>query len=105
MRDHARTDVLGFSQAISAQKTELKVFLSANFYHHPRVLRLTRKAEWVVGDHFRTYRETPALLPPRVREQFSVEEPKRVIADHVAGMTDRYAMSEHRKLLDPHEVA
>ena len=76
-----------------------------NFYNHPRVVRMTRKAEWVVGDLYRVYRDDPQLLPARVRGRFDQEPEARVTADYLAGMTDRFAMAEHRKLLDPHAPA
>ena len=101
-REHAER-LVGFSDERQRDKLELKRFLLQNFYQHPRVLRMTRKAEWVVGDLFRTYREDPNLLPDNVRVRFQDEGPERAIADHIACMTDRFAMSEHRKLLDPNE--
>lgn len=82
---------------------QLKRFLLANFYQHPQVRRMTRKAEWMVADLYRTYREDPALLPVWVRERASAEGDARAAADYVAGMTDRFAMTEHKRLLDPHE--
>jgi len=94
--------IVGFTPAVDLGKRELKSFLLQNFYHHPDVLRRTRKAEWVVGDLFRTYREDPLLLPAQVRTRFAREGQSRAISDYIAGMTDRYAMDEHRKLLDPH---
>jgi dGTPase len=98
----ARPDSLvGFSPEIELGKSELKSFLSQNFYHHPRVLRRTRKAEWVVGDLFRTYRDDPNLLPSHVHTRFAREGQMRAISDYIAGMTDRFAMDEHKRLLDP----
>ena len=98
----ARPDSLvGFSPEIDLGKGELKSFLSQNFYQHPRVLRRTRKAEWVVGDLFRTYRDDPDLLPRHVHTRFAREGLMRAISDYIAGMTDRFAMDEHKKLLDP----
>jgi len=94
--------IVGFSPEIDQGKRELKSFLSQNFYHHPDVLRHTRKAKWVVGDLFRTYRDDPMLLPAQVRSRFAREGQLRAISDYIAGMTDRYAMAEHRQLLDPH---
>lgn len=94
--------IVGFSADVDLGKRELKSFLSQNFYHHPQVLRRTRKAAWVMGDLFRTYRDDPMLIPSRVRERFAREGQLRAISDYIAGMTDRYAMDEHRKLLDPH---
>ncbi len=54
---------------------------------------------------FQKMAEDPALLPPRVRERFDTESPARVTADYIAGMTDRFAMEEHRKLQDPHDLS
>ncbi len=99
----ARPDPLvGFSAEIDLGKRELKSFLSQNFYHHPHVLRRTRKAEWIVGDLFQTYRDDPNLLPRHVHARFAREGELRAIADYIAGMTDRFAMDEHKRLLDPH---
>jgi len=94
--------LVGFSPEIDLSKRELKSFLSQNFYHHPRVLRRTRKAEWIVGDLFRTYLDDPTLLPSNVRARFGREGLPRAISDYIAGMTDRFAMDEHKRLLDPH---
>jgi len=93
--------LVGFSPDVDLARRELKSFLSQNFYHHPHVLRRTRKAEWIVGDLFKTYRDDPLLLPAHVRTRFVREGEYRAISDYIAGMTDRFAMDEHRKLLDP----
>jgi dGTPase len=99
----ARPDcMVGFSPTIDRGKSELKGFLSQNFYHHPRVLRRTRKAEWIVGDLFRTYRDDPNLLPRHAHTRFAREGQMRAISDYIAGMTDRFAMDEHKRLFDPH---
>ncbi len=66
---------------------------------------MTRKAERIVGELFEVYQTDSALLPPRVRERFETESPVRVTADYIAGMTDRFAMEEHRKLQDPHDLS
>jgi dGTPase len=101
-----RPDALvGFSPQIDFGKRELKNFLSQHFYHHPRVLERTRKAEWIVGDLFRTYRDDPTLLPQNVRVRFGREGEARAISDYLAGMTDRFAMDEHQRLLDPQPPA
>ena len=100
----AREPWVGFSDRVEREKLALKRFLHDRFYNHPRVLRMTRKAEWIVGDLFKVYREDPSLLPERMRERLASESHARVTADYIAGMTDRFAMEEHRKLLDPHEL-
>jgi dGTPase len=96
------SQTVAFSPEIELGKRELKSFLSANFYRHPDVLRRVRKAEWIVADLFRTYRDDPNLLPADVRARFAREGEPRAVADYIAGMTDRFAMDEHRKLFDPH---
>jgi len=96
---------VGLSAEMDAGKRELKTFLYENFYHHPRVQRRTHEAEWIVGDLFRTYRDDPRLLPEHVYARFGREGSARAIADYIAGMTDRFAMDEHRRLLDPHAPA
>ena len=95
--------LIGFSPERERAKLELKRFLLENFYQHPRVLAMTRKAEWVVGDLFRCYSEDPRLLASNVSARFEEEGTERAIADHIACMTDRYAMDEHRRLMDPNE--
>ena len=101
----SRPDALvGFSSGIDFAKRELKSFLSQNFYHHPDVVSRTRKAEWIVGDLFRTYRDDANLLPAHVHARFGREGELRAIADYLAGMTDRFAMDEHKRLLDPHSA-
>jgi dGTPase len=64
---------------------------------------MTRKAERILGDLYGIYREDPRQLPPHVVARFDEEGEARAIADYIAGMTDRFALAEHRKLLDPHE--
>ncbi len=97
--------LLGFSEPMAAAKAELKAFLHEHLYHHPRVVRMTRKGERVLADLYRVYREDPRLLPEHVRERFAEDGEARATADYVAGMTDRFALVEHRKLLDVHEPA
>jgi len=95
--------IVGLTPAAADAKLELKRYLMENLYHHPRVLGMTRKAERVLEELFLTFRETPSLLPRAVRDRFAEDGEARAISDYVAGMTDRYAMAAHRKLLDPHE--
>ena len=91
---------VAFSDGVERGKRELKAFLMEHFYRHPRVLQKTRQAEGVLEDLFAALCRDPALLPGDVRERFSEEGPSRVIADYVAGMTDRFAVALHGKLFD-----
>jgi dGTPase len=94
-----------FSPAMTEKNRELKVFLYDRLYTHHRVVRMTQKADRVMTALFEMYMAEPRQLPPhvtrRVREEG--ESVPRVIADYIAGMTDRFALQEHKKLLDPEE--
>ena len=91
----------GLSEGTERARVELKDFLYRNLYHHPDVLRTTQEAERVIGDLFRAYREDPSRLPEHVRARFGEDGEARAIADYVAGMTDRFARSEHARLHEP----
>jgi dGTPase len=82
---------------------ELKKFLYDELYQHPRVVRMSRKAERILADLYRIYRDDPRQLPRQVLARFGREGEARAVADYIAGMTDRFALAEHRKLLDPQE--
>lgn len=90
--------LVGLSSELRGPFLELKRFLADRFYHHPRVLARTREAEGVLRDLFLLYRKDPSALPEPVRARFSEDGEARAIADYVAGMTDRFAMAEYRRL-------
>ncbi|MFV0474948.1 MAG: deoxyguanosinetriphosphate triphosphohydrolase [Pikeienuella sp.] len=93
-----------FSAALERDLRVVRDFLFARMYRHPDVLRMRRKAAQVVRELFAIFLEEPALLPDDWRESAraadAVHRP-RVVADYIAGMTDRFALDEHRKLTDP----
>ena len=89
--------LVAFSGSIRDEQDELKSFLFANLYRHPQVMRMTMKARRIVGDLFAAFQEEPRLLPVEHCERVQREGP-RAIADYIAGMTDRYAIREHRRL-------
>jgi dGTPase len=82
---------------------ELKAFLLKNFYHHPRVMRMAYKANHMLTAIFGAYREEPRQLPWEIQERMASgpDSPQRIICDYIAGMTDRYAIQEYRRLFDP----
>ena len=84
-----------FSDAMRGQSSELKRFLFANLYRHPRVAQTTAQAQDVVRALFDAYLAQPAEMPPAYAEQADLH---RAVADYIAGMTDRYAMREHERL-------
>jgi dGTPase len=75
-----------------------------NLYTHVRVTRMGVKAKTIITGLFNTYVEEPRQLPPHIFAHIGRgEATPRVIADYVAGMTDRFALDEYRKLFDPLE--
>jgi dGTPase len=75
--------------------------LRKNLYRHYRVVRMGIKAEKVLRELFEIYSEYPEALPADYQRRVGSENAKRIIADYLAGMTDRYAMEEHQRLTDP----
>jgi dGTPase len=95
--------VVGFSPDMQAGLDRLRAFLSARVYRHERILRIMGDAEGVVQNLFRRYCEDPAALPAEWREQAPARGSRayaRHVADFIAGMTDRFALAEHRRLFD-----
>lgn len=89
--------IAAFSPEMRAQADELKRFLRNQLYHHDRVLRMTYKARRIVRDLFQAFINEPGLLSAEHRRD-DFNDQARAIADYVSGMTDRYAIKEHRDL-------
>ncbi len=92
-----------FSVGMHAEHKELKHFLRMNLYQHYQVLRMTNKARRIITDLFGAFMEDLRLLPPQYQQMAKTDKP-RAIADYVAGMTDRYAIREHRRLFAVGEI-
>jgi dGTPase len=88
-----------FSPEIRSEADALKKFLFDNLYRHYRVLRMTTKARRIVRELFAAFLDDPRLLPPDYRRP-AFNEQARAIADYIAGMTDRYAIREHKRLFE-----
>lgn len=94
-------NVVVHSPEIDEINRELKNFLYQNLYRHHRVVRMAVKAERFVTQLFETYRAEPEQLPPTVHQVVESRGLHRAICDHIAGMTDRYALEEWQRLFDP----
>ena len=99
--------VVGFSESAGEEHAELMQFLRERLYKHYKVLRMNSKARRVLKSLFGALFEDVNLMPPEHRDQaLSLEASQgaagraRVVADYIAGMTDRYAILEHRRLFD-----
>ena len=90
-----------YDAEMAAMVRELKDFLYRNMYRHYRVVRMGDKAGRILRDLFGVYAEEPLQLPPRHQARIPQEGIHRVVCDYLAGMTDRFALDEHRKLFDP----
>ncbi|NHO32412.1 dGTP triphosphohydrolase [Acetobacter fallax] len=101
---HADRPMVAFSPKIADANAAIREFLFAKLYRHWKVNRMTHKAKHVVAELFSTLGSSPGLLPDGWRDQAlaATDEParRRVVADYLASMTDRFAMEEHRRLTD-----
>lgn len=104
----ASAPLIGFGGEMRERNLELKRFLREQLYRHYRVRRMTAKADRVVSSLFDAFMEDMHLLPPDYQRKIAqtadardVAARARVVADYVAGMTDRYAIGEYERLFDP----
>jgi dGTPase len=93
----AAPPLIAFSAHIREESHELKQFLRRNLYQHYRVTRMSAKARRIVAELFQAFWSDTRLLPPEFQARAQEDAP-RAIADYIAGMTDRYAILEHRRL-------
>jgi dGTPase len=100
----AMPPIAGPSDAMDARVKQLKARLMERLYQHQRVRRMGAKALRVMRGLFEAYMEDPRQMPPHIVERATGETSMpRVIADYIAGMTDRFAFEEYAKLYDPFE--
>ena len=100
---HAQTATIAFSPGMAADLAGLRAFLFARVYRHTRVLRVMEGAMTIVADLFARYHADGSTLPEAwAAASIGLDERRcaRLIADFVAGQTDRFALSEHRRLFD-----
>ena len=97
--------LIGFSEPVAVTSVELQRFLHKRLYEHARVRQMTDNARQMVRSLFKAYFEDPARMGPDFAERTKQEEQEkgdtgraRIVADYIAGMTDRYATREHQRL-------
>jgi dGTPase len=101
----AAPPLIRFSPRMRAETTALKRFLHANLYRHYQVNRMRVKASRIVRELFDAFMADPVLLPPDYQlASGEVTKQARKIADYIAGMTDRYAIREHRRIFSLDEL-
>jgi dGTPase len=94
----ASAPVIAFSPAMVAADKAIKQFLFVRMYRHDRVMRVMGDAQQIVRDLHALYAERPGEMPEEWRAERAND--RRSVADFIAGMTDRYAIQEHRRLFD-----
>ena len=96
--------LVAFSHGMAENIKTIKQFLHENMYRHYKVCRMTSKAKRVVGDLFNILYNEPECLPTEWRKKARLATTNKgvaeVVVDFIAGMTDRFAMDEHKKLFD-----
>jgi len=110
IRQHKQT-LINFSDPVKELNLELKQFLRQNMYRHYRVYRMTKKAKKIVQGLFNVFLDDIQLMPTEHSHKAQQAEAEhghhgraRMVCDYIAGMTDRYAISEYNKLFDPIEL-
>jgi dGTPase len=95
--------MIAYSSGINEQQRALKNFLRIHLYRHFRVLRMSAKAQRIIGDLFGIFMADSRLLPPQF-QSLAEHDRARAVADYIAGMTDRYAIREHRRIFAVEEI-
>lgn len=110
IRHHSEA-IISYSDAMREQNLVIKRFLRENLYMHYRVRRMSAKSARMIKELFSAFMQDTLLLPPEYQERVKQQIIKagesgkaRIIADYIAGMTDRYAMAEYGKLFDPKQL-
>ena len=102
--------LIDFSDNMEQYHLELKRFLRHNLYRHYKVQRMSMKADHIIGRLFSAFMDNRSLLPPAYQQEIELVSPSdraaraRIIADYIAGMTDRFAIAEYRRLFDPGQL-
>lgn len=104
----SRRPLIGFSADMERAHEALKGFLFRELYRHYRVVRMVRKSQRVVRELFEAFHAEPAMMPAQAHHAAAGLEARhgapgraRAVADYIAGMTDRFAITEHERLFDP----
>lgn len=95
--------IVSFSKDMLKLRKPLRDFLMAELYHHYRVIRMANKAKRFIQELFKVYVLQPQQLPAHIQKRIKSDGVERVVCDYIAGMTDRYALDEYKKLFDPYE--
>jgi dGTPase len=96
--------IVTFSPNMLKLRKPLRGFLMEKLYHHYRVMRMSIKAKRFIKELFEVYVDNPRQLPNEIQSKIQGDGIKRAVCDYIAGMTDRYALDEYKKLFTPYET-
>jgi dGTPase len=99
----AKAKLISLSPPIRRKREQLRKFLAEKLYQNYRVVRMADKAKRFIRALFEVYLAKPTQLPPSSQKRLKAESTHRIICDYIAGMTDRYALDEYKKLFQPYE--
>ncbi|MBN2385183.1 deoxyguanosinetriphosphate triphosphohydrolase [bacterium] len=103
VRDHDRL-LICLSPDLALKNKEFRQFLFQDLYFHFRIIRMADKAKFFITRLFERFQQRRDILPQKIRTKMSSTDcPERLICDYIAGMTDRYALDEYKKLFEPYE--
>jgi dGTPase len=100
---HCHKQLVAFAPDVAKAEAAIKAFLKQHMYRHPRVMRVMGEAEDIVANLFARYLDDPATLPAEWQDGIAQESEAaraRRIGNFIAGMTDRFALTEHQRLFD-----
>ncbi|MFA5145202.1 MAG: deoxyguanosinetriphosphate triphosphohydrolase [Candidatus Omnitrophota bacterium] len=95
--------IVSFSKDMLELRKPLREFLVKKLYQHYRVIRMSTKAKRFIKELFEAYIDKPEQLPSETQKKIPADGVKRVVCDYIAGMTDRCALDEYKKLFNPYE--
>ncbi|MBF0216475.1 MAG: deoxyguanosinetriphosphate triphosphohydrolase [Candidatus Omnitrophica bacterium] len=98
-----RERLVEFSDEMNRKRAHFREVLLNKLYRHYRVIRMSNKASRFLKSLFHVYADDPGQLPPNVRDKMTGRGEYRAICDYIAGMTDRYALDQYKKLFEPYE--
>jgi dGTPase len=100
---NAGENIISFSGPTKKLNSQFKMFLFDKMYRHYRMIRMADKARRIITQLFEVYLANSDQLPPSFRNKIKEEDKMQLVCDYVAGMTDRFALQEYKKLFDPFE--
>jgi len=98
-------ELVKMTPELEQKSKELSKFLESAVYHHPTIMKMVRKGRMIIRCLFNEYMCEPKLLPKEIQAHIDDQPLARIVSNHIAGMTDRYAMDQYKILFEPYARA